>query len=170
MAALLPPSVTEMGAVLGFSVEELDLNRSGVVSSRQLWHLCFTEAAGTSFVVLTAAAIAILCVAKWKTTSAPMKIMPALYCVFAAIFGGWAARDIVTNVVTRKVSAAEGPLQFEANGRGARMIVGSFKGGAPVGAYKVLTEGATYRVYYMAHSDDFLSIEPIDSSKSSTVP
>lgn len=167
---MVPPSTKEIGAALGFSLEELDLNRSGGVSSRQLWHHCFSQAAWASFLMLAVAAIAIGLAANWKTISAPMRVVTPVLCAIVMIIAGSIIRDAAANVVTRKVSAAEGPLQFEAQGRGSRMVVGSFKGGSPIGAYKVLTVGATYRVYYLAHSSDFLSIEPVDSPKSSAVP
>jgi hypothetical protein len=164
------PSPQEIGAVLGFSIDELALNRARVASSRQLWHVTSTALAGALITVSMTAFIVTLCALNWKTMPPALSVMPVVCSVGGLFASGVLIRDTLANVVTREVSAAEGPLAFEAMGRGTAIVVGAFRGRAPERAMRVLTVGKAYRVYYLAHSDDFLSIEPIAPPESRTPP
>ena len=156
----MPPSTQQIADSLGFSLEELALNRAGSVSWRQLASLF----AWTLFPLFFAFAVALLLFVgpKGKTW---MIVLYRLLAVGVLSLFGWMSWESAADLFERKVHFAEGPVQFESNGRGVRIVIGTFRGGVWPNAASVLPQGGNYRLYYLPHSDRVLSIEPIDSAE-----
>jgi hypothetical protein len=157
----MPPSTQQIADALGFSLEELALNRAGSVSWRQLTSLFASTFLAFSFALL-AAAILVFVGANGKTW---MIVPYGLLSVVVISLFGWLGWESAVDLFERKVHFAEGPVQFKASRRGVRIVIGTFRGGAWPNAATVLPQGGNYRLYYLPHSDSVLSIEPIDSAE-----
>jgi hypothetical protein len=152
-------SAQPIASALGFSLEELALNRAGHVSWRQLAYL-FGWTLFDLFFTLFCVAILALVVAG-KPRKLWMSVMYAVLSTGAGAIVGFLGWRSAADLFTRTVVVAEGPLRFQAGGRRAQMLIGAFRGSAPLHATTVLAEGAEYRLYYLARSGTFLSIEPV---------
>ena len=157
-----PLPVDSMATQLGYTLDELALNRSCVVSRAQA--RASVEAA-VPMVVLALATLGILAVVSVLVKPAGVRRIWFGLLSFGGVAVGLSlAWSTVYAAIERRVLVAEGQLAFTSGYRqSVSVIVGDFRG--PVhNAHSAFLAGARYRVYYLAHSGDFLSAEPLDPS------
>jgi hypothetical protein len=157
----MPLPTQQMMDVLHFSLDDLTSNRSGQLSSRQLWSLVGETTMATSFAVFAVGLFAYAALVMRSTSWERFAwYFGSIGCI---AFGGWLAANQLADLVTRRVSVAEGTLGFTNVGRGAGIVVGGHSLPTPP-CSNVLGGGGKYRVYYLAHSSTFLSIERLDDA------
>lgn len=153
--------VEQIAAQLGFTLEELALNRAGELSSHQSWQ-SVKAAITMSLFALMALGIVAVVVFIVKPTGF-MRVMMLVLSLGATAFCAMFAWRTVAAAVSHKVLVAEGLVEFRSGSRQSTIVVvGAFRSTVD-NAHKALTPGEPYRVYYLDHSGDLLSIEPLGS-------
>jgi hypothetical protein len=152
-----PSQLEHIAGTLGFTLNELALNRLGQISTHQGWEVARAALGFSGFAIAAIGAIPIVIflvkpVGLWRLAYLPISLGAVLLVVIASQFvaGAW----------HHKVASAEGPLDFQNLGRAAGIVIGKARVLAPKGFNDVLTEGEYYRLYYVRGLDQFLSIEP----------
>jgi hypothetical protein len=152
-------SVEQIALSLGFTIQELSLNRAGQISARQSWENVRLAAWGAGMILAVIVAILVL-----VFLIKPTGILRLVYCFFLIpgfLVVSYIGFVWIRGAIEQRVLVAEGSLSFHGAGRGPpTMVIGQARVPAPPHANAVLTENTPYRVYYLAHSRIFLSIEP----------
>lgn len=164
-------SVEQIASRLGFTMQELALNRAGQISERQSWQAIRT--AVTYGGVMLAMVVAVLLVTFVIKPDRAVRIVYYFTLFPGSLVVLYIAGVWIRGAVERKVLVCEGSLAFEGSGRGPpSMVIGRARVTAPPHAVDILAKGARYRIFYLAHSRTFLSIEPMpdDSATSTKVP
>ena len=148
----------DLGPLLGFTNEELALNRAGALSWHQLWEAIRTALVfGGLMLGVVGGLLAVVFVMR------PTGYLRLVYVMLVpgALALLWLSASFVAAPFLRRVSTAEGPLDFRGSGRGPRaLVIGGAWVEAPPRAATVLQKDESYRVYYLAGANQFLSIEP----------
>jgi hypothetical protein len=161
-AAAATVSMEDFAKRVGFTLEDLALNRVGKVASHQLSE-SYTQAAGLAGVVLVM--LGFVLVLSFIGRVGVGRLVLILVFAAAGIVVAVLSWKNFAAAWKRNVASAEGNLVLTHSPGSARQIVvvGSYNWhidpGRPVPA--VLVPGARYRVYYLPGSDMFLSIEPV---------
>ena len=149
----------QIAAVLEFSMDDLAMNRVGKLSPHQVWLATKTAVVQGGFaVLLVGGAIALvfgvgLTGIRRVAFYALALLALASDLPFASLF--------VAAAVAKRVMVREGPLDLHGTGRGTVAVVGSQHVLISWTATKVLKSGERYRIYSLAYSHRFLSIEPL---------
>jgi hypothetical protein len=155
-------SMEDFAKRVGFTLEDLALNRVGKVAPHQLSE-SYTQAAGLAGVVLIMLGF-VLVLSFFGKVGVRGIILVVVFSALGVVFAVLSWKTIA-GAWKRNVASAEGNLVLTHSPGSARQIVvvGSYNWhidpGRPVPA--VLVPGARYRVYYLPGSDMFLSIEPV---------
>jgi len=155
-------SMEDFAKRVGFTLEDLALNRVGKVAPHQLSE-SYPQAAGLAGVVLVM--LGFVLVLSFIGKAGVGRILWILAFAAAGIVVAVLSWKTIAGAWKRNVASSEGNLVLTHSPGSARQIVvvGSYNWhidpGRPVPA--VLVPGARYRVYYLAGSDMFLSIEPV---------
>ncbi len=152
-------SIKKIGDTLGFTMDELVLNRKGKISPHQKTEI-LKQAISMSGMVFIAFGLIIILFLVVKPRGFRRIMFSLLSLIAISIFIMLAWGDIQDSI-NHKVVMAEGKLEFKAAGRGVSLIIGHYRGVINNNAYTVLSVGKSYRVYYLFHSNHFLSIEPL---------
>jgi hypothetical protein len=163
----MPAPTDQIADTLGFTLEELALNRAGKMSSHQVAE-SVKNALGASGLVITMVGLTLVVLFLGRPTGV-IRVMSTVICLgliaLFTMFAWQAARDAVSH----EVLVAEGPLEFRSGHRqGSMVVVGAFRSTVD-NAHKALAAGERYRVYYRANTGDLLSIEPLAASPSEPV-
>ncbi len=149
----------DIARTLGFTLDELALNRTGQISARQSWENVRLAAWGMGLIVAVIVAILVL-VFIIKPTGI-LRLVNCLFLIPGFLVVSYIGCVWIRGVIERRVLVTEGSLSFHGAGRGPpTMVIGQARVPAPPHANAVLTENTPYRVFYLAHSRIFLSIEP----------
>jgi len=157
MASLVVPT-EKIAATLGFTLEELELNRAGRVSPHQSWDAIQQALTMGGLAVVAAGVMLCLVFIVRPTGWARLYYVLGFGSLALVSVFGWRA---IVGAVERTVLVAEGPLNLHGTGRGTAAAIGRASVPVRYQAAFVLTTGATYRLYYLARADKFLSIEPV---------
>jgi hypothetical protein len=155
----------QIAAVLEFSMDDLAMNRVGKLSSHQVWLATKTAVVQGGFAVLLLGGAIILVFGVGLTGIRRVAFYAlALLALasdlpFASLF--------VAAAVAKRVVVQEGPLDLHGTGRGTVAVVGSQHVLISWTATKVLKSGEYYRIYSLAYSNTFLSIEPVSPAPAS---
>jgi hypothetical protein len=155
----MPATTEPIARELGFTLEELDLNRAGALSSDQAWDAMRQALMFSVLTVFMLGLVFAVRALRLRNTLVRVLAVGASCVGFVGLsVFTW---QVVLAAVERKVESTEGPLSFPGGGRGLSVAVNRRRVGVPVGAVRVLQVGERYRVYTLAHTDRFLSIEPV---------
>jgi hypothetical protein len=149
----------ELATTLGFTLEELALNQAGRLSPQQVGQ-CVKSAAVMGLLMLVTLGLVAAMFLLVRPQGLMRFMLPALGLGAAAvcIAMGW---QTMAAAVSRKVLMAEGTLELRSGHRQSTIVVvGAFRRTVDH-AHKVLVPGQKYRVYYLAYSQDLLSLEPL---------
>jgi hypothetical protein len=154
-----PDSLAGVAAKLGFSLEELALNRSGQLSSHQTWEAVrmalFPVGLALVFVGMFMALLFLVRPGGLGRLIFAIPIVGFILMVGLSWHFGSAAWS-------PKVRTAEGALRFQQGRGGPHVVVdGVWAQSSPRQAATILQEGKPYRLYYLERSRQFLSIEPV---------
>jgi hypothetical protein len=157
-----PSQLEDIARTLGFSLDELALNRLGQLSAHQGWEIVRQALAFTGGALMGIGAILVVVflvkpVGLWRLCYVLLVAGAVLMIVIGSqsIVAAW----------QHKVVSAEGALDVQVFGRGGPiMFVGRAHIPAPTGAASVLTKGENYRLHYIQGLDQFLSIEPVSKA------
>lgn len=157
------PMTEQIASALGFTLDELSLNRVGELSSGQAWHAtrqALTFAGLTIFMLVLVIALIAL-----RLPNILVRVL-AVGASCAGLVGmsvfTW---HVVHAAIARQVETNQGALSIPGGGRGLTVMINGQRVGVPVAAAGVLQVGDTYRVYTLAHSHAFLSMEPVSSAE-----
>jgi hypothetical protein len=167
----LDTSLEQVALQLGFTVQELAFNRAGQLSTRQFWDSVRAASLGAGFVLAVLAAIAVVVFVVRPSGLWPKGLLVLISLLLGAglLLALYVGGQWVLAAVERKVLVAEGSVSFAGSGRGPpAMVIGQARVPAPAGARSVLTKGGSYRVFYLAHSQAFLSVEPLTDQATTT--
>ncbi|SRR5450759_972825 len=157
-----PSQLEHIARTLGFTLDELALNRLGQMSAHQGW-----EAVRYTLVPVGGALVGIGGVLAIHFLMKPIWLRRLVLAVIAvaALLMIVIASQTIAAAWQRKVVNAEGALDFQTFGRGGPIIfVDHAHIPAPTGSSDVLTKGEIYRLYYVQGSNQFLSIEPVSKA------
>jgi hypothetical protein len=158
--------VEQIASVLEFTLDELAMNRVGKLSSHQVWLATKTAVVQGGFAVLLLGGAIVLVFGVGLTGIRRVAFYAlALLALasdlpFASLF--------VAAAVAKRVVVPEGPLDLHGTGRGTVAVVGSQPVLISWTATKVLKSGEHYRIYSLAYSNTFLSIEPVSPDPPAT--
>jgi hypothetical protein len=147
-----------IAATLGFTMEELALNRAGALSHHQSWEAVKRALGmGGLTLMLFVSVLAMVYVVRG------MGRVRFLYyglgfgglLLFALI--GWRS---VVGAVKQVVLSAEGTLDMHGTGKGMVAVIGRARVLISTDARQVLSKGGRYRIFYLSDANSFLSIEP----------
>jgi hypothetical protein len=154
----MPAELGDLVSRLGFTMEELNLNRAGELSASQTWSLLRTASVGIGMMLLSLGLVLMAWPGKATTGSRVYYVLLVIALGGTFCFGGW---QFVASM-RRRVSTADGLAEVKTGARSSlRLVVGKADVDAPVGAKDTLLPGKTYRMYYLATLARFLSIEPL---------
>ena len=167
---MLPP---ETASALGFTLEELALNRAGQLSEGQL-HSALWSAIGCTVAALVLAAPS-LCLLFVKPSPNVSRFLVGLSLVLGILLFWWKSVPFFRDFVDPQVASVEGPIDFrggDVGGLGKRWIyftIGgkSFAFSCPKELLHgdLLTQGAIYRGYYSPYSDTSFSLERLETPR-----
>jgi hypothetical protein len=150
----------QITSTLSFTPEELTLNRTGRLSSRQFWRVIRYALFFGPFAIIMPIFMAAMVNNVWHTGFVRVCFygLVALCVSAGAVFAGWKS---VKGAITRTVIGAEGLVKIDRTGKGAVANVGSAS--VPINwmANNVLQKGRRYRLFYVRDILLFLSIEPL---------
>jgi hypothetical protein len=149
----------QITSTLGFTLEDLVLNRAGKLSSHQVSES--VKVALTFCGIAMMAVGAVLAVLFLVRPTGVLRVLYGTLSLGAAVLATAFAWREVAGAATRRVLTDEGSIDLHGTGRGMVAVVGRSRVGISTDALKVITKGDRYRIYYLARSDRFLSIEPI---------
>jgi hypothetical protein len=152
------PQVEHIAQALGFTLDDLALNRLGRMSAHQGWEVARQ---GLGLLGMVMAGIGGILVVLFLIKPAGLYRLVYLPIPLGAVLFIAMASPTIAGAWQHKVVSAEGALDFRQAGRWPTMVVGQAHISAPAGSADVLTRGQIYRVYYVQRSDQFLSIEPV---------
>lgn len=153
-----------IAATLGFTLEELALNRAGRMSPHQIAE-SVRSAVGISGTVLVAVGATLIVLFLGRPTGA-VRILVTILCLGLVALCTAFSGQAVAGAVRHEVLTDEGTLEFKSGPRLSTMVVvGRFRS-VVNDASKVLTPGERYRVFYARHSEALLSIEPLREAPS----
>lgn len=155
----LPEEWSSIARSLGFTLDELALNRAGQISSHQAWE---NVRMALFPVGLALVFLGMLLVFVFLVKPAGVgRLLYAVPIVGLVVMVGLAWYFAVA-AWQHRVLVAQGPLHFQ-KGRGGPSIVVDriWVQDSPHAAPSTLMEGNAYRLYYVARSRRFLSIEPL---------
>lgn len=145
--------------LLEFTADDLALNRAGQLSPHQLADLTRgAVGAGALFAMVLGVALMVLFGVR------PRRWARLFYAVMFAtnvtIFGVFAWNHIAARV-DRRVVVVQGPIEIAGGMRQSSVLVVAGQSySISVEAGQALRRGDEYRVYGLAHSSTFLSLEP----------
>ena len=151
--------VHQLASGLGFSLNDLVLNRLGKLSSGQTW--TSVKSALIAVGLLTVSVVGV----PGALLLRPQKLVKVILIVMGvagAVIFGFLSRMALQDLFTRKPNVAEGRVELVGGTRGTHVRIGSFDGMLPIGALDYLDPKIRYRVYYLPGTKRFLSIEPIE--------
>jgi hypothetical protein len=189
--AMMPSGLPDLAGVLGFSPDELMLNRAGRVSERQVALLRRSRRVGSQWLVFVGVALVVFAVVivavvlpKLNTTNAgegsvqttPIVVGVVAFVVLIMVLSIVRTRRSLGRLASGTVYAASGPAQTRVRRLGGNEDDGGSLryeltiGGATFfvgdrGVLAAFSEGAPYRAYYAAgHGramNRLLSVEPL---------
>jgi hypothetical protein len=157
----MPLPTRQMMSTLGYSLDELALNRAGQVSSDQL--AGSLKAAAVSVPLTLFAISTFLFIVFYARATGWHRALLITMSILSATVVGVLAYIQVADLITRKVATVEGPIEFTNVGKSPGIAIGH-KLFETLPCRDVLVRGGNYRVYYLAHSNTFLSLEPLDDA------
>jgi len=148
-----------ISSALGFTMDELSLNRAGRLSSRQLWESIQLGLWPIGmFLVLV---VMLLSFVLWTKPSGAGKVLYAMPLAGMALMA-YLTWYFMSAAWVHRVLIVDGELSFQERRGGPAVIVGGiWLQNPPQGAPSVLNPGDRYRLYYVGTSKMFLSIEPL---------
>lgn len=148
-----------IASALEFSIDDLALNRTGRLSPEQSWQSVRLALGSVGLLLALAGAFLFTMVAIKPKGAAKLGTVACGVCALA-VFGAF-TWGYLAGAVARRVEMREGPLDLFGAGRGGMNAVVD-RTWVPIStrALEVLTKGERVRVYFLAHSKQFLSIEP----------
>ena len=156
----------KIAEVLEFTLDELAMNRAGQISSHQLWGIVKSAVVQGGIALLYLSGVVAM-------LSGALDLHGFRRVAFYTLgLGGLvlmipvAFRNVAA-AVTRRVVVHEGQIDLHGTGRVIVAIVGANRLPISTDALKVLTSGERYRIYSLAYSDEFLSIEPASPAPAS---
>jgi hypothetical protein len=151
--------LSQIAATLGFTLDDLAMNRAGKLSPQQSWEaLKGALTSGGLMVMVLAAVLAMVFVLRptggWRLLYYGLGLAGlALFVVL-----GWQA---IAGAARKAVLSAEGPLDLHGTGKGMVAVIGGARVPIAHQGLQVLRNGGRYRLYYLGGANRFLSIEPI---------
>jgi hypothetical protein len=150
--------LSQIAATLGFTLDELALNRAGKLSPQQSWEaLKGALTSGGLMVMAVLAVLAMVLVA--RPTGGLRFLYYGLGLAGLALFVmlGWQS---IAGAARKAVLHAEGPLDLHGTGKGTVAVIGRARIPVSHRAHEVLRNRGPYRIYYLGDANRFLSIEP----------
>src|SRR5215471_19363223 len=122
-------SAEQIGATLGFTVEELTLNGAGQVSAHQV---CVSVRAAMIFSLLAVMAAGLVVVMLVVKVNVLYRIWGIACCIFGAGLFGTLGVKSARAVATRQVLSAQGPLKMRPGSRTiVNLTIGPWTDGVP---------------------------------------
>lgn len=154
-----PAEASYLASRLGFTIPDLELNRAGQISMAQRGTAYWS---GAGYLLLVLAGIAFGVALFRAKVSVVTRVILSVIFVPGLGLVLWIFGSKVVGAVHPRVVSVDGLIDFRGNSRGPpSLLVGEVRVGAPDHAREVLVKGRRYRLYYLAHSLQFLSIEPL---------
>lgn len=159
--------VQALAAALGFSLEQLEANRSGRITRDQL--MALAPEIGMALVLLVAV-IGVLVLS--RRLGGPWTLQRGLVVAAVAVgglaFGAWIGLAPVRDVLAGAPAVVQGPLVEvrsvpRAKQQAPLVVIGDvelYASGVPDLVREQLVPG-TYRAYYLPHTRRLLSLEPV---------
>ncbi len=166
----VPISMEHIARSCGFTLEDLALNRAGKVSPHQLSN-GYAEAAGIGGAFLVTLGVAMVVAFFGKAGYG--RAIGVVVCAVAAITGAAIFWKAMVGACKHKVASVEGSFELTRPGSNMRSgVVGTYQWSfsSETGVPAVLVRGARYRVFYLAGSNHFLSIEPLGPGSDAPLP
>lgn len=157
--------LSQIASTLGFTLDELALNRAGKLSPQQSWEA--VKGALTSGGLMVMALLAVLAlVLVVRPTGGLRFLYYGLGLAGLALFVllGWQA---IAGAARKAVLTAEGPLDLHGTGKGTVAVIGGARIPVSHRGLEVLRNGGRYRMYYLGDANRFLSIEPAPDAAAS---
>jgi hypothetical protein len=151
--------LSRIAPTLGFTLEDLALNRAGKLSAHQSWEAIKSALTMSGLTVMVIGAfLAVVFVV--RPTGFARLAYYALSLTGVALFAflGWRS---VAGAVKKVVLHAEGTLDLHGSGKGTVAVIGRARVPISFKAFEVLTKGGHYRMFYLSDANNLLSIEPI---------
>lgn len=148
-----------------FSQSDLKLNREGVLAAKQEGRLLVR--AVLSMVVLLAGAALLVSMSLQISylTSRVTFLLLLIIAVVLMLRVTWSGAMTVADLWNGKVASVDGPvtrdMRHSRYGRSYYYVIDTHRFQVSEAAYHALIEGNSYRVYYVLHSQQLVSIEPL---------
>ena len=157
----------QIATALGFTLEDLALNKAGRLGAGQWWMLIKPAGAYLLMVLGLLGGVA----------GIVLNVKAGLWrglALFVSAAGGiafaWLLVESVSTLVRHRVASSQGVLSFTNAYRGVDVTVGDYSGTLSSAARAALTSGGAYRIYYLSPSNRFLSIETLPSDHLDEAP
>lgn len=150
--------LTQIASALGFTLDELALNRAGKLSPQQSWDAL--KGALTSGGLVVVALLAVLAMVLVVRPTGGLRFLYyglGLAGVALLVLLGWQA---ILGAARKTVVTAEGALDLHGTGKGTVAVIGRARIPVSHRGLEVLRNGGRYRMYYLGDANRFLSIEP----------
>jgi hypothetical protein len=152
--------LNRIAATLGFTLEDLALNRAGQLSPHQSWdaskQALIASAIGLLFLAGIAAVIAV-----GAKSGGRVRFLYYVVCPLVVVIVAYVCSTSIGAAIKRTVLHSEGTLKMNGTGKGMVAKVGHARVLIPTDALNVLKNGDRYRIFYLGVSESFLSIEPL---------
>jgi hypothetical protein len=151
----------QIAQALGFTLNELASNRLGRLSVDQSWRCTQMALAAAGFLI---AIVGLLLATRYVVRpSGGVRVIFIVYGLAAFVVATFLFWRTSRAAFAKRVISQTGVLSFERSGKGLAIKVGATGFNVPRAGETVLTRGDVYRVYYLAHTETFLSIEKLDA-------
>jgi|GEM_PF-1472590 len=146
-----------------FSLDDLDLNRNGLLSKHQENRLLQVMAFYLLIFLAGAVLFGSMIAQIIRATSSTTHLLLMIIGVVLALRFGWSGVQIVMDLWNGKVKSVDGPIARET--RRSRYstayyyVIDGLRFQVSQAAYNALVEGRPYRVYYVPHSQRLISLE-----------
>jgi hypothetical protein len=151
-------STEQIGAALGFTLEELVLNKAGRLSPGQWWMLIKPVVV---YLVMVLGMIAAMPAIVVFVKPLLLRGLALVVSGVGALGFGWFLVVGVSALVHHRVANSQGVLSFSNAYRGVDITIGDFSGTVSSEARRALVSGGAYRIYYVTPSNRLLSIEEL---------